>query len=1521
MKRVNQILQNIKAAAKENRKSFPLYLTAFFIPLVMFFFVRLLFRTGAGSMLTGTLTFPLVLTNGAAGLCFLYYIRHTKGTACLSHLWQIALSAAYGLCSYGIIQENSVATLCLYAFFPLLFFALELMLFENRHCYFIVLCSLALMLDPECMLPIFFLLLLLSVFELGLQEKLTMGNFFHKAGCFLLAFFIAAFRIFPQLESAYSLFAYSGFDTTCSPLVFLSRFLPASTASIAYFNPNGMDIYFGLFFVLSFFLFFTVPDKSGKRKRYYALFTAILIASLWISPIRYVFNLFTSSDSLSLCYSFFLVFWCLKLSGEALSHLNNIHTVSLHIAAACTALLLLLSVLGSAHNFYSGFLPGIAALFLIYAVLLYLSHKKETIRRQIQSIICVLIIAELGMNVFSILNTDFIPANRNLISTYLWEASADDEKDESLLSLQEAYETFSEEHTNSRTNNVLKSLKSTLSLDSSEFKEYAGTEFPNDMEMLNALCHKAGIQQDLFTPYEADITLENTEYNTFISLGNGIFSSEPASSENNSPYTYAAFHIQAEKSLPANLYLYNNNTSELLQLTQDNSEDSITGQLILSNLIDGNINFQLTTYTLNEEVLDKLPDMLDAYATDHSDSQSFLPAIYAGMIVTCIGLLLFFSLYFNSDKEKVYRLLRMFQALLDNWKLPKRLRGHFFKNRIYYLAFLIPVLLFVGNMIVTDCTPFGNNSFFDEDGISLTLPSFLDIYYSLKDGNTYLSMNGGYGASIYANQPLVQLYSFFALLSPEQIAPFLLFLEAFCLGLCGFSMAFYMTHRLHGTKVSKTDYRLLVPSMIYTLNAYMVSMHNYTGWYYTLLAFPLLMLAMDYLIYKKKKLPYILLLAYCIITNLYLTLYICIFLVIYFFTCQFQNRKDFFRCGIRFACCSLAGAANSFFIIANTLLSSYDSPYKNNDSILPTFGLHTGFLEQWKRHMIFTTAPSVSGDNGMLNVYCGILTLLLVLLYFSAKSISLKNKFRKLIPILILYISFNGQVLSYLWNGLHYQTKVPNRYAFLALFLLAEISFEGIYLIKDISIKKYSISVIALAGFFLICQFLSEGNSSLSWIATLVLCCGYLLLHILFQKGRLSAYPRILVVLLVAELGCNMTYAVHHFGLNYITYYGNYASTADYINETLTKDNDYFRVSYPSPWLSNLGQIYHTGSNSLFNSFVSSHQGSLNGLYGFYCGGNLISTTHTATPLGMSLSSSRYIFLPIVTTGTIEGLEHYKYLGILDYYYVYENPDALSLGIYAPKEAANLDPADLTNQLTGLYTETAKDMFAYEEITYNVDDSVPNTFYCTDKDGNVLSYEEAEALYLELQSTATIGTLKEMRLHLNYIPCEDGVAYLYGGELTPLERSTAGTLVRKDMYFPNKITWFSDTFTYVILDDDILDEFLKKASESQLENVTFTKDTITGTTNYTEDGYTMLSLACDRNWHAYIDGTEVEIEDPYACFMMIKTPAGKHTLELKYVPYGMKLSKGITFGCWLLTAVIAITAHRIKRRKKPLPSE
>lgn len=391
----------------------------------------------------------------------------------------------------------------------------------------------------------------------------------------------------------------------------------------------------------------------------------------------------------------------------------------------------------------------------------------------------------------------------------------------------------------------------------SEKKTYCGTSFPDQFQLLNGYFKKAGGSGNLFSSFPVIFDFDDSEEYNIARLSGDIYYFSPVHKESSyeKEFYYVPFSIRSDKPLPENLYFYNNYTNQFLQLTSEKRSDVLSGYMHLYSSGDWHINFQLSTYVLNKDLAKQISGLVDSYFEKNSNSSRLHLFIYIGLAASCIGLFILLVLYMNSDRDKVYHILFTIKKSLDRWRLPRLLNAHIKRNQIYYLSFFIPFLLFIASMVLTDCVPFGNTSFFDEDGYALTLPSSLDTYYSMKDGNTYLSMNGGYGTSLYATNPLIQLSSYYRFFSPGQIAPLLLFTEAICLGLCGVAMVFYMTHRLHGARGHKEDYRLLVPAMVYALNSYMLAMHNYTFWYITLFALPLLITAMDYLIYKKSACP------------------------------------------------------------------------------------------------------------------------------------------------------------------------------------------------------------------------------------------------------------------------------------------------------------------------------------------------------------------------------------------------------------------------------------------------------------------------------------------------------------------------------------------------------------------------------------------------------------------------------------------------------------------------------------------
>ena len=1082
------------------------YIIAFCIPFILLSCLLLFYKSGFGNPVPNTMDFTLIVWNGFASLCFYIYLTHSHNFKEYSQSTLLVFSFAYGLSSYSILQEYSYNILCVYTLFPLLFLFFEKAVNEKKYAFFIILSAITLILEPQTAIPVFLLLTVLFIIESALKNDLSIAEFVHYISAIMIAVLLSGFRLFPYI--AYELSTsnfYNGFSFNYNPVIFISRLLPFNIASSSFFSSNGMDLYFGTLFLFLCVLYFFRSQNSVKEKLCYGTFLVITILSVEVTSVQYLFNLFTTNTSSSVSYVFVLIFWCLFLALKTVPYLRRLSKTSFFISCIVYYVLCTIGLLFSAHNFHTLALQSII-LFTILAtgiLGLFCFSKKEG--HIYSNLLFCIVLLELFCNAFISTNQDFIPSSRSLFPQYTMASNTTNDaaaniNDVNPISIQE-YSTFISDNTDKKLYYTVNNLTQNIELSDKELQEYSPVLLPNNFEYINAICKKLGYSEDLFIPAE-NITVKFAENDNYIitPISNNIYNIQFRDTSVYSDTCIVPFTIATDNGSTENLHFYNNYTEQLLTFDTNTIKGNQTCYLSVYPQQYYTINMQMLFYYINPTVYDTLDGTYIDYQKNQAANNSGIGlSDYLGLVASFLGLIILFLLYFNSDKEKIHQLLFSIKSkMIARCHCPK-LNTHIQNNYVYYLAFFIPTMLFILTMVIYDCVPFGPNSFFDEDGLHLTLPSTIDTYYNLQKQNTYVSMNGGYGFSLYAMNPLAHTARYLLLLSPDQIAPFLLFMEAICLGVCGFSIAFYLTHRLSGKQAYKKDFRLLIPAVIYALNTYMLAMHGFTSWYYTLMVLPLLFLSLDYLMYRKKTFFYVLLLAYCMITNLYHALYICIFLVLFFFTYRFSSWKDFIQKGIRFAWTSILAALNSFFIISNTLLASYDSPYQEKDSIFPFFGFHTNFLNQWKNHMLFSESFAVTENNGYVSIYCGVLTPLLVAIFMTSKKMSKYDKLKKIFLLTIMYLSFNGEVLSYIWNGFHYQSKVPNRYAFLLLFLLAIWAYDGIRLIPTIKLSKLlTITGIGIV-FFTICQFCGEGNTPLAYISTIIILCVYALV-ILCQK-------------------------------------------------------------------------------------------------------------------------------------------------------------------------------------------------------------------------------------------------------------------------------------------------------------------------------------------------------------------------------------------------------------------------------------
>lgn len=234
---------------------------------------------------------------------------------------------------------------------------------------------------------------------------------------------------------------------------------------------------------------------------------------------------------------------------------------------------------------------------------------------------------------------------------------------------------------------------------------------------------------------------------------------------------------------------------------------------------------------------------------------------------------------------------------------------------------------------------------------------------------------------------------------------------------------------------------------------------------------PLIILGVEYLIDDGRKLNYIIPLAIMFIAEFYIGYMIAIFVAIYFFYYlffgtkrKFKNAGEYFKTFIRMALSTIVVLMCSIFMILPVYNGLSNGKFNFSH---PDFSYKHMFelLE-----LIPTLLPnqyySVNVDEGSRlygrpEIYCGVLTLTLLPLFFMNKKIKANRKIGNGLITLIMVISMYVKPINMLWHGGQDPNWLPYRYSFLLSFIFVSMAAEIFS-----NLDGYKLSIGSVAGTF-----------------------------------------------------------------------------------------------------------------------------------------------------------------------------------------------------------------------------------------------------------------------------------------------------------------------------------------------------------------------------------------------------------------------------------------------------------------------
>lgn len=1443
----------------------------------------------------------LLLLCPLAAFTFYTFETFSAQISTLSFLPKFSLATVYALSSFLLSDVNSVSAKVTYVLLPIFAIAMEKFITSHSAISLLSIFVFFLYIDSVYAISLFVIALLFYIINVKKDLGMAIADLLHMTLLFVIGLLITAPVSFLRLETYLSMVksnTYSGCSLIYPVFTFFSRFF-SGTISSAYFS-GARNIEFGIGIIIFslFILFFINKNIHLERRIRTFIFMTILLICVETTPGLFCLEMFQASNgSISQCG--IIVFFAVLLAGESFMALPKLSLKNAILGLFLSSSFILCILLYSMHNFssYAIILHLTTLILSIFAIILCSIKNSKTWTYIITFGICF----EIIISSFITSNDQFFSKNYSLTDQFAFQLQIDNNN--SALSTLKDW-PYTKEGNEYLKNHIALSLYGSLNqidenikLDKEEILSFNQYGILSAFDEFNLKCHKIGIEEDVFVKID-DISIsfpqEFTELYTVTDLGNHLYNIETTNASNEYetdifiPYDYT---IKAPSS--GNVYLYDNFTTFVIDCGNQNAE-SITGRsyIRMSQTAHFSLNTEIEAYVINQTAFDQIPILLRDYLEEHqSVFSSSKYIIYLLCMIIGLAIFSFFTIYTNI--HEVNKHLYSLKKTIANQKIFRDCSAFCHENGIYLLSFAIPFSLFIISMIIFDCSPFGSQSFLDCDGPSSVLGAFLNNYYSYKDGNFFISMLGGYANELTTTLAF-PFYLLAMLFSPNQLPAVFIFSEAILIGLSGFTMSYYLTHRFIRKKVFKKDLRILFPALIYSLNGYMLAMHSYIFWWFLLFClFPVVVLQLERLIYQKKWFLYVILLSICITTNFNIALYICIYLIIHFFICKFSDFKDFFVKAFRFGFSSLVAAGcglSGWFYI---LISKSNSGYSAGDSIFPTPGFHTSFLNQWSKFMIFSPTGAISHNPGDINIYMSILMLSLLSVFVFAKHVSKKSKATVLFPMLFLLISFNGEILSYLWNGLHYQSGVPNRFVFIWMFLCGTIAYEGLCEIKRLSpIKKILIFLIPLCLMFF-CQFLGQKQENYAFVSTIVLIIIYFIITLFSNKLNWIKHNfyQLLLFVLVIELFANMIFVSHSYCLDNLVSFGDYEAKAEENKTILSTNHSFTRFSMANYYGMNLGFFNNAPTNQIFISTLNTYMQNMSFYYGFLSGGNYITSNYNSTPYGVSSSATKYITIPMYATVKQNDLQNYKYLGYINGDYYFENEDALSLGYYLPKDFRydmyheTIIPYEAYNYTASVLTGNTQDLlFTLIPIQRNTNTLLPkNSFQFLDKDNNIISPEKA-AKILASEEAQDAGTLscQELFIKLNVTAPKDGELYLYISEFISLGYAKKGEEKSVILKYPSQNFYDWEEFYCYSMDIDLYKQYISCAKRNQLYPVTVSDNIIEAKSNYQTDGYTIFSIPYSNKWHAYIDGKEVETYDLINANLFIKTPAGDHEIKLVY---------------------------------------
>lgn len=820
------------------------------------------------------------------------------------------------------------------------------------------------------------------------------------------------------------------------------------------------------------------------------------------------------------------------------------------------------------------------------------------------------------------------------------------------------------------------------------------------------------------------------------------------------------------------------------------------------------------------------------------------------------------------------------------------------RNLFWLIAFLAPGLLYLLVWILLGGYPFGERNILIWDMNQQYVDFFLYLKNLLKgEAGLAYSFSKSLGGtniglySYYLSSPLNLIVVFF-----NDMKVFILVLSVLKFSLCGLTSYLYFSKHFPGM----VGERVLLLSQSYALMAYTVLQMNNIMWIDGVIFLPLILLAVDTYIYKKKGFYIALAVGGSILCNWYSAYMAILFSVFYFIVLLCMERAKegllwLFKHAARCAGWYLLGVGFSAVLFVPTVMALMNGKGSELLASIP-FGYRDSLISVIKGNVLGTLSD---GHSEQLHLFCGSILLVLAISFYFNKRIQRKKRIAYFVLSIILVCSAIFIPTDCIWNGLRFVASYYCRFAFVIIMLILILAGHGMQKFEAEKASDYLIVLgipvaLIFTGFLINYGELAERRSALIFTIAFVLAeTGIFAGHTMIKnhvRRRVAGVG--LVMVLSIEMCLNMYLCYKDM---YTAYNKDYTQYSDEVRESLAligqhgKDSGFYRVETTKHRMDcsmSEALAYGYRSVSNYSSAMEQNIATMLNKMGYLQSERMPFYRSPILPSD-ALFGVKYVMSDITIPGEDKIAED-----------VYYNPYALPLGLGMDKKikkssVGGKTPFAYQNQLYSALLGEKTELF--EQVDHKT----------LGKTKWEIHGEPEDVIY----GFVAMSGVRNVSLEINGKK-RGGYTNWNAIKVFSLDFSDSDTSVVELTGEYEEKTSFVPQFYRLNMEKFKLAIDQLRGKGWQPEKVM--DGSIEGIYKADKKGYLLLSVPYDKGWRVMVNGSQKKYYDVLNGLLAVPVAAGENRIQMTYHVRGLTTGIIVT----VISAVIAVFIYVVNKRKR-----